>query len=41
MAEQHIQAKLIALLKQDKIQLWNPPFTTEANEAGLEHIQVR
>ncbi|XP_053491150.1 NEDD8 ultimate buster 1 [Ictalurus furcatus] len=39
MAEQHIQAKLIALLKQDKIQLWTPPFTTEANEAGPEHIQ--
>ncbi|XP_017334386.1 NEDD8 ultimate buster 1 [Ictalurus punctatus] len=39
MAEQDIQAKLSALLKQDKIQLWNPPFTTEANEAGLEHIQ--
>lgn len=41
MAEQHIQAKLIALLKQDKIQLWTPPFTTETNEAGYEPIQVR
>ncbi|TSK16088.1 NEDD8 ultimate buster 1 [Bagarius yarrelli] len=39
MAEEHIQAKLIALLKQDKIQLWTPPFTTEANKAGHEHLQ--
>ncbi|KAF4087874.1 hypothetical protein AMELA_G00076350 [Ameiurus melas] len=39
MADQHIQAKLIALLKQDKIQLWTPPFTTEANEAGPGHMQ--
>ncbi|XP_053491137.1 NEDD8 ultimate buster 1-like isoform X2 [Ictalurus furcatus] len=39
MAEQHVKAKLTDLLKQDKIQLRNPPFTTEANEAGLEHIQ--
>lgn len=41
MVEQHIQAKLISMLKQDKIQLWTPPFTTETNEAGHEHIQVR
>lgn len=41
MDEQHTQAKLIALLKQDKIQLWTPPFTKETNEAGHEHIQVR
>ncbi|KAK3571631.1 hypothetical protein QTP86_015367 [Hemibagrus guttatus] len=39
MAEQHIQSKLIALLKQDKIQLWTPPFTTETNDAGHEHLQ--
>ncbi|KAL7887037.1 hypothetical protein AOLI_G00047580 [Acnodon oligacanthus] len=40
MAEQHIQSKLVALLKQEKIQLWNPPFTTtDANEAGREHMQ--
>lgn len=41
MAEQHIQAKLIAMLKQDKIQLWTPPYTAETYEAGHEHIQVR
>ncbi|XP_060778402.1 NEDD8 ultimate buster 1 [Neoarius graeffei] len=39
MAEEHIQAKLIAILKEEKIQLWTPPFTTETNEAGHEHIQ--
>ncbi|KAB5586470.1 hypothetical protein PHYPO_G00002040 [Pangasianodon hypophthalmus] len=39
MAEEHIQAKLTAMLKQDKIQLWTPPFTTVTNEAGHEHIQ--
>lgn len=37
MAEQHIQAKLIAMLKQDKIQLWNPPYT---NEDGQKCMQV-
>lgn len=39
MAEEHIQAKLIALLKQDKIQLWTSPFTTESNNACHEHLQ--
>ncbi|KAI4884118.1 hypothetical protein NFI96_032763 [Prochilodus magdalenae] len=39
MAEQHIQAKLISLLRQEKIQLWNPPFTTDTNVAGHEHLQ--
>ncbi|XP_036445543.1 NEDD8 ultimate buster 1 [Colossoma macropomum] len=40
MAEQHIQSKLVALLKQEKIQLWNPPFTTtDTNEAGQEDMQ--
>ncbi|XP_062847303.1 NEDD8 ultimate buster 1-like [Trichomycterus rosablanca] len=39
MAEQHIQAKLVTFLKQDKIQLWKPPFTTDSNEAGHEHMQ--
>ncbi|XP_017562298.2 NEDD8 ultimate buster 1 [Pygocentrus nattereri] len=40
MAEQHIQSKLVALLKEEKIQLWNPPFTiTDTNEAGREHMQ--
>ncbi|KAL1006414.1 hypothetical protein UPYG_G00072070 [Umbra pygmaea] len=39
MAELHIQAKLVNLLKQDKIQLWNPPYTTEDNEAGQLSLQ--
>ncbi|XP_062848139.1 NEDD8 ultimate buster 1-like [Trichomycterus rosablanca] len=39
MAEEHIQAKLVTLLKQDKIQLWKSPFTTDSNEAGHEHMQ--
>ncbi|KAM6953451.1 NEDD8 ultimate buster 1 [Aplochiton taeniatus] len=40
MAEQHIQAKLVHLLKQDKIQLWNPPYTSTENlEAALPHMQ--
>lgn len=41
MAEHHIQAKLKAMLKQDKIQLWVSPYTTETNEAGHEQMQVR
>ncbi|XP_072536091.1 NEDD8 ultimate buster 1 isoform X2 [Salminus brasiliensis] len=40
MAEQHIQPKLVSMLKQEKIQLWNPPFTnTDTNEAGTAHLQ--
>ncbi|XP_071270464.1 NEDD8 ultimate buster 1-like isoform X1 [Salvelinus alpinus] len=39
MAEMHIQAKLVNLLKQDKIQLWNPPYTTEYNRAGQQPLQ--
>uniref|UniRef100_A0A6Q2XZP3 UBA domain-containing protein n=1 Tax=Esox lucius TaxID=8010 RepID=A0A6Q2XZP3_ESOLU len=39
MAELHIQAKLTNLLKQEKIQLWNPPYTTEDSEAGQQPLQ--
>ncbi|KAJ8010626.1 hypothetical protein DPEC_G00077030 [Dallia pectoralis] len=39
MAELHIQAKLIHLLKQDKIQLWNPPYTTEDSDDGDQPLQ--
>ncbi|XP_046880284.1 NEDD8 ultimate buster 1 isoform X2 [Hypomesus transpacificus] len=39
MAEQHIQAKLINHLKQDKIQLWNPPYTSEDNKPGLQPLK--
>ncbi|KAL2085438.1 hypothetical protein ACEWY4_018758 [Coilia grayii] len=37
MAEQNIQSKLVTLLKNDKIQLWNPPYTTE-NGVGQEQM---
>lgn len=39
MAEQNTEAKLKNLLKQQKIQLWNPPYTEE-NQANAEHMQV-
>ncbi|KAG5851009.1 hypothetical protein ANANG_G00088470 [Anguilla anguilla] len=38
MAEEHIQSKLKTLLKQQKIQLWNPPFTTDY-EAGQQSMK--
>lgn len=38
MAEQNIEAKLKSLLKQQKIQLWNPPYT-EDSQPSPEHIQ--
>uniref|UniRef100_A0A3Q2DER1 Uncharacterized protein n=1 Tax=Cyprinodon variegatus TaxID=28743 RepID=A0A3Q2DER1_CYPVA len=40
MAEQNTQAKLKNLLKQERIQLWNPPFTQEDNQPGDQHLQV-
>lgn len=36
MADQNLEAKLKNLLKQEKIQLWNPPYT----EQGQQHMQV-
>ncbi|XP_067341677.1 NEDD8 ultimate buster 1-like isoform X1 [Channa argus] len=39
MAEQNTEAKLKNLLKQEKIQLWNPPYTDDNNQAGLQHMQ--
>ncbi|KAM3849512.1 NEDD8 ultimate buster 1-like [Diretmus argenteus] len=41
MAEQNIEAKLKNLLKQEKIQLWNPPYTPEEEdtEPGEQHLQ--
>ncbi|MED6290447.1 hypothetical protein CHARACLAT_013068 [Characodon lateralis] len=39
MTEQNTQAKLKNLLKQEKIQLWNPPYTQEDNQPGDQHIQ--
>lgn len=38
MAEQNTEAKLKNLLKQQKIQLWNPPFT-EDGRPSPEHMQ--
>lgn len=40
MAEQNTEAKLKNLLKQEKIQLWNPPYTDAENQPGQQHIQV-
>ncbi|XP_066540174.1 NEDD8 ultimate buster 1 [Hoplias malabaricus] len=39
MDEQHIEAKLISLLRNDSIHLWSQPFTTDTSEPGLEHMQ--
>lgn len=38
--DEHVQSKLISLLKQEKINLWNPPFTkADSNEAETEQLQ--
>ncbi|CAJ1081575.1 NEDD8 ultimate buster 1 isoform X2 [Xyrichtys novacula] len=39
MAEQNTEAKLKTHLKQEKIQLWNLPYTDEDNQPGMEHMQ--
>ncbi|XP_060949482.1 NEDD8 ultimate buster 1 isoform X2 [Limanda limanda] len=40
MAEQNTEAKLKNLLKQEKIQLWNPPYTVEEEEEEEpQHLQ--
>uniref|UniRef100_A0A667Z376 Negative regulator of ubiquitin-like proteins 1 n=1 Tax=Myripristis murdjan TaxID=586833 RepID=A0A667Z376_9TELE len=39
MAEQNTEAKLKSLLKQEKIQLWNPPYTEDGNQPGQQHMQ--
>lgn len=39
MAEQNSEAKLKILLKQEKIQLWNPPYTDDNNQPGQLHMQ--
>ncbi|XP_061094703.1 NEDD8 ultimate buster 1 [Conger conger] len=38
MAEEHIESKLKILLKQQKILLWNPPYTTD-NETGQQSLK--
>lgn len=40
MAEQNLEAKLKNLLKQEKIQLWNPPYTEQGQQQGQQHMQV-
>ena len=40
MAEENLEAKLKHHLKQDKIQLWNPPYTNDNNEPGITQMQV-
>lgn len=40
MAEQNTEAKLKNLLKQEKIQLWNPPYTDDDNQPGQQYMQV-
>uniref|UniRef100_A0A8C5FMA9 Negative regulator of ubiquitin-like proteins 1 n=1 Tax=Gadus morhua TaxID=8049 RepID=A0A8C5FMA9_GADMO len=39
MAEENLEAKLKHHLKQDKIQLWNPPYTNDNNEPGKTQMQ--
>lgn len=40
MAELNLAAKLKNQLKQEKIHLWNPPYTDEQYQAGQQHMQV-
>lgn len=40
MAEQNIEAKLKNLLKQEKVQLWSPPYTDDDDQPGQMHMQV-
>ncbi|XP_074549030.1 NEDD8 ultimate buster 1 [Halichoeres trimaculatus] len=39
MEEQNTEAKLKTQLKQEKIQLWNPPYTEDDNQPGTQHMQ--
>lgn len=40
MAELNLVAKLKNQLKQEKIHLWNPPYTEDLNQPGQQHMQV-
>lgn len=40
MAELNLAAKLKNQLKQEKIQLWNPPYTDLQNQPGQQPMQV-
>ncbi|KAK1884922.1 NEDD8 ultimate buster 1 [Dissostichus eleginoides] len=39
MADQNLESKLKQRLKQEKIQLWIPPYTEEHNRPGTRHMQ--
>ncbi|KAF7651363.1 hypothetical protein LDENG_00111890 [Lucifuga dentata] len=39
MARQNTEAKLKSLLRQEKIQLWNPPYTVDNNQPGQQQMQ--
>ncbi|XP_033933360.1 NEDD8 ultimate buster 1 [Pseudochaenichthys georgianus] len=39
MADQNLESKLKQRLKQEKIQLWIPPYTEEDNRPGTRHMQ--
>ncbi|XP_063729871.1 NEDD8 ultimate buster 1 isoform X2 [Eleginops maclovinus] len=39
MADQNLKAKLKQRLKQEKIQLWIPPYTEDDNQPGTKHMQ--
>ncbi|KAM8822657.1 NEDD8 ultimate buster 1 isoform 5-T6 [Spinachia spinachia] len=39
MSAQNTELKLKQMLKQEKIQLWNPPFSDESSAAGPQHME--
>ncbi|XP_030624562.1 NEDD8 ultimate buster 1 [Chanos chanos] len=39
MTEEYIHSKLISLLRNEKIELWNPPYTTDDEQPGQQVIQ--
>ncbi|XP_068593205.1 NEDD8 ultimate buster 1 isoform X2 [Cebidichthys violaceus] len=39
MSDQNLEAKLKQMLKQEKIQLWNPPFSEDSSEPGHQHMK--
>ncbi|XP_077952580.1 NEDD8 ultimate buster 1 [Gasterosteus aculeatus] len=39
MSAQNTEAKLKQMLKGEKIQLWNPPFSDESGDAGPQHME--
>nr|XP_057916906.1 NEDD8 ultimate buster 1-like isoform X1 [Doryrhamphus excisus]XP_057916907.1 NEDD8 ultimate buster 1-like isoform X1 [Doryrhamphus excisus]XP_057916908.1 NEDD8 ultimate buster 1-like isoform X1 [Doryrhamphus excisus]XP_057916909.1 NEDD8 ultimate buster 1-like isoform X1 [Doryrhamphus excisus]XP_057916910.1 NEDD8 ultimate buster 1-like isoform X1 [Doryrhamphus excisus]XP_057916911.1 NEDD8 ultimate buster 1-like isoform X1 [Doryrhamphus excisus] len=39
MADQNMEAKLKNLLKQEKVQLWKPPYTDDGEQPGQQRLQ--